>query len=37
MFDKDNTGTINFSEFLLAIASSTQGDIDKRLGLAFDM
>jgi Ca2+-binding EF-hand superfamily protein len=37
MFDKDDSGTISFSEFLLAIASSTQGDIEKRLGLAFDM
>ncbi|CAF3505171.1 unnamed protein product [Adineta steineri] len=37
MFDKDNSGALNFVEFLLAISSKTQGDLEQRLELAFDM
>ena len=36
-FDSNNDGTIDFGEFLLAIAATSQGDLDDRLGIAFDM
>ncbi|CAF1310633.1 unnamed protein product [Rotaria sp. Silwood1] len=36
-FDTNNDGTIDFQEFLLAIAASVQGSIDDRLGFAFDV
>ncbi|CAF1487664.1 unnamed protein product [Rotaria sordida] len=36
-FDTDNNGTIDFQEFLLAIATKTQGDLDHRLIFAFNM
>ncbi|CAF5076403.1 unnamed protein product, partial [Rotaria sp. Silwood1] len=37
VFDTNNDGTIDFREFLLAIAATSQGSIDARLALAFDM
>ncbi|CAF1056994.1 unnamed protein product [Didymodactylos carnosus] len=36
-FDEDDNGTIDFNEFLLAVAASSQGDLDDRLAVAFDM
>lgn len=36
-FDANNDGSINFDEFLLAISASSQGDIDDRLAVAFDL
>jgi len=36
-FDKDNNGTIDFDEFLLAISASSQGNVDERLAVAFDL
>jgi hypothetical protein len=36
-FDINNDGSIDFSEFLLAIAATSQGNIDDRLSVAFDM
>ncbi|UJR22814.1 hypothetical protein I4U23_025844 [Adineta vaga] len=36
-FDANNDGTIDFDEFLLAIAATSQGDLNDRLELAFDM
>lgn len=37
MFDLDHSGKINFTEFLIAIATSTQGDAKNKLRLAFQM
>jgi Ca2+-binding EF-hand superfamily protein len=36
-FDANNDGSINFEEFLLAISASSQGDLDDRLAVAFDL
>ena len=36
-FDANHDGTIDFEEFLLAISATSQGDIDDRLSVAFDM
>ncbi|CAF1604096.1 unnamed protein product [Rotaria magnacalcarata] len=36
-FDANNDGTIDFDEFLLAIAATSQGDINDRLEVAFEM
>ena len=36
-FDSNNDGSIDFEEFLLAISATSQGDIDDRLAVAFDM
>ncbi|CAF0801069.1 unnamed protein product [Didymodactylos carnosus] len=36
-FDRDNNGTIDFIEFMLAIALTQTGDLEQRLTLAFDM
>ncbi|CAF0966075.1 unnamed protein product [Adineta steineri] len=36
-FDANNDGSIDFDEFLLAIAATSQGSLDDRLGLAFEM
>jgi Ca2+-binding EF-hand superfamily protein len=36
-FDSNNDGTIDFEEFLLAISVSSQGSLDDRLAVAFDM
>jgi len=37
VFDADNSGRIDFTEFLIAISVSTQKDIKKKLHLAFAM
>ncbi|CAF1003034.1 unnamed protein product [Rotaria sordida] len=36
-FDTNNDGRIDFQEFLLAIATTSQGDLDTRLAAVFDM
>ena len=36
-FDADQSGKINFYEFLIAISISTQGDVSKKLHIAFKM
>ncbi len=36
-FDADHNGTIDFEEFLLAVSATSQGDLDERLSVAFDM
>lgn len=36
-FDSNDDGTIDFNEFLLSIAANSQGDLDERLGVAFDL
>ena len=36
-FDTNDDGTIDFDEFLLAISATSQGDLDDRLAVAFDM
>jgi Ca2+-binding EF-hand superfamily protein len=36
-FDTNHDGTIDFDEFLLAVSATSQGDLDERLGVAFDM
>ncbi|CAF1464091.1 unnamed protein product [Rotaria sordida] len=36
-FDANNDGTIDFQEFLLAIAATSQGSIDDRLSFIFNM
>lgn len=36
-FDKNDDGTIDFDEFLLAISATSQGNVDDRLAVAFDM
>ena len=36
-FDANNDGTIDFDEFILAIAATSQGDVDDRLEVAFEM
>ncbi|CAF1310373.1 unnamed protein product [Rotaria sp. Silwood1] len=36
-FDRNNDGTIDFEEFLLSMAATSQGSIDDRLGFVFDM
>ncbi len=37
VFDVDGSGKIDFTEFLIAISVSTQGDVKKKLHLAFRM
>lgn len=37
MFDANHDGSIDFYEFILAIAATCQGDLDDRLEVAFDM
>jgi len=36
-FDQNSDGTIDFDEFLLAIAATSQGNLDDRLEVAFEM
>lgn len=36
-FDANNDGTIDFDEFLLSISATSQGNLDDRLAVAFDM
>jgi Ca2+-binding EF-hand superfamily protein len=36
-FDSDDNGTIDFDEFLLAISATSQGDLDDRFAVAFDL
>jgi hypothetical protein len=36
-FDSNDDGTIDFDEFLLAISATSQGNLDDRLSVAFDM
>ncbi|CAF3910135.1 unnamed protein product, partial [Rotaria sp. Silwood1] len=36
-FDTNNDGTIDFQEFLLAIAATSQGSLDDRLTAVFNM
>jgi Ca2+-binding EF-hand superfamily protein len=36
-FDMNHDGTIDFDEFLLAISATSQGDLDDRLAVAFDL
>ncbi|CAF4215716.1 unnamed protein product, partial [Rotaria sordida] len=37
VFDANNDGTIDFNEYLLAVAAASQGDLDDRLDVAFDI
>lgn len=37
VFDKDHNGTIDFSEFLLAIAADSPADLDSHLNYVFEM
>ncbi|CAF4807263.1 unnamed protein product [Rotaria sp. Silwood1] len=37
MFDANHDGVIDFNEYLLAVAATSQGDLDDRLEVAFDM
>ena len=37
MFDQNHDGTVDFDEFLLAVAATSQGNLDDRLEVAFDM
>lgn len=37
MFDSDGSGQIDFTEFLIAISVTAQGDAKKKLILAFKM
>ena len=35
VFDQDNNGFVDFSEFLMVISSTTMGDLRKKLNMAF--
>ncbi len=37
VFDFDNSGQIDFTEFLIAISVTAQGDANKKLSMAFKM
>jgi hypothetical protein len=37
VFDKDHDGTIDFYEFLLAVAAGSPGDLDSHLNYVFQM
>ncbi len=37
LFDTDNSGKIDFTEFLVAISTSDKGDIKTKLHLAFNL
>ncbi len=36
-FDSNNDGSIDFDEFLLAVSATSQGDLDQRLEVAFNL
>ena len=36
-FDINNDGSIDFEEFLLSISATSQGNLDDRLAVAFDL
>ena len=36
-FDTNNDKLISFEEFLISIAATSQGDLDDRLAVAFDL
>ena len=36
-FDANHDGSIDFEEFLLAITATSQGDLNDRLEVAFDL
>ncbi len=37
MFDQNHDGTIDFHEFLLAVATATPGDLDGHLDYVFEL
>jgi len=37
VFDRDHDGTIDFHEFLLAVAAGSPGDLDSHLKYVFEM
>jgi hypothetical protein len=37
VFDNNHDGTIDFHEFLLAVAAGTPGDLDSHLDYVFEM
>jgi Ca2+-binding EF-hand superfamily protein len=37
VFDKDHNGTIDFHEFLLAVATGAPRDLDSHLDYVFEM
>jgi Ca2+-binding EF-hand superfamily protein len=37
VFDVDDDGAIDFNEFIVAVAVTSQGDLDDRLEIVFDM
>jgi Ca2+-binding EF-hand superfamily protein len=37
VFDKNHDGTIDFHEFLLAVAASPPSDLDSQLDYVFEM
>ena len=37
VFDQNHDGTIDFREFLLAVAAGTPGDLDSHLDYVFEM
>ena len=37
VFDRDHDGTIDFTEFLLAVAAGSPGDLDSHLKYVFEM
>ena len=37
IFDRDHDGTIDFQEFLIAVAAGSPGDIESHLDYVFEM